>query len=113
MWVEEYVSEGKGLSFEDDLAWVATGSDVNHVISILGRSGAKSIKSASRRGLQFDTATMQVALCKCRRGHRRHLRPKLTATTRVGNRSIRFYPQATRWLGVWMDAHLTSKEHHK
>jgi hypothetical protein len=33
--VEEYVSEAEGLSFVDDLGWVATGSDVNRVVSIL------------------------------------------------------------------------------
>ena len=47
-----------------------------------------------------------------RRGHRKHLRPKLTAKIRVGNGSIQFNAQATRWLGVWMYAHLTFKEHY-
>jgi hypothetical protein len=55
-WVEEYVSEAEGLSFVDDLGWVASGSDVNHVVSILERCAAKSIEWASRQGLQFDTA---------------------------------------------------------
>ena len=47
-WVEEYVSEAEGLSFIDDLGWMATGSDVNHVVSILERCAAKSIELASR-----------------------------------------------------------------
>jgi hypothetical protein len=46
--VKEYVSEAKGLSFVDDFGWVATGSDVNHVVWILGRCTAKSIEWASR-----------------------------------------------------------------
>jgi len=33
--VEEYISEAEGLTFKDDLSGVATGSDVNHVVSIL------------------------------------------------------------------------------
>ena len=33
-WVEEYVS-AEGLSFVDDLGWVATGSDVNEVVETL------------------------------------------------------------------------------
>jgi len=78
-WVEGYVSEAEGLSFADDLGWGATGSDVNHVVSILERCAAKSIDWGSRRGLQFDTAKKEVALFTCRRGHRKHLRPKLTA----------------------------------
>jgi hypothetical protein len=110
-WVEEYVS-AKGLSFVDDLGWVATGSDVNQVVTILERCAAKSIELASRRGLQFDTATTEAALFTHRRGHKNHLWPKLTAKIRVGDGFIRFNRQATRWLGVWMDAHLTLKEHH-
>jgi len=46
-WVEEYVS-AKGLSFVDDLGWVATGSDVNQVVTILERCAAKSIEWATR-----------------------------------------------------------------
>jgi hypothetical protein len=87
-------------------------TDVNHVVSILERCAAKSIEWASRRGLQFDTAKTEAALFTRRRGHRKHLRPKLTAKIRVRNESVRFNAQATRWLGVWMDAHLTFKEHH-
>jgi len=40
------------------------------------------------------------------------LRPKLTAKIKVGNGFVRFNREATRWLGVGMDAHLTFKEHH-
>ena len=47
-WVEEYVSEAEGLSFVDDLGWVATGNDVNHVISIPERCAAKNIEWSSR-----------------------------------------------------------------
>jgi len=111
-WVEEYLSEAEGLSFVDDLGWVATGSDVNHVVTILERCAAKSIEWASRRGLHINTAKTEVALFTRRRSHRKHLRPKLTAKIRVGNGTIRFNTQATRWLGVWMDAHLTFKEQH-
>jgi len=111
-WVEEYASEAEGLSFGDDLGWVATGNDVIHVVSILDRCAARSIEWASRRGLQFDTAKTAAALFPCRPGHRKHVRPKLTAKKRVRTGSIRFTAQATRWLGVWMDVHLTLKEHH-
>jgi len=61
-WVEEYVSEAEGLSFMDDLCWVATGSDVDHAIMIHERCAAKSIEWVGRRGIQYDTATMDAAL---------------------------------------------------
>jgi hypothetical protein len=47
-WVEEYVSEADGLHCADGVGCVATGSDVNHVISILERCAAKSIEWANR-----------------------------------------------------------------
>jgi len=100
------------MSIVDDLGWVATGSDVNHVVSILESCAARSIEWASRRELQFDTAKTEAALFTRRRGHRTHLQPKLTTNMRVGSRVIRFNTQATRWLGVWLDANLTFKEQH-
>ena len=111
-WVEEYVLETEGLSFVDDLGWVATERDVNHVVSILERCAARSIEWVTRQGLQFDTAKTQAALFMRRRGHRSNLRPKLTEMIRVGSGVIRFNTQATRCLGVWMDAHLTFKDQH-
>ena len=73
---------------------------------------AKGIHWASWRGLQFDTARMEVALITRLWGHTKHLRPKLTAKTRVGSGFIRLNTQVTCWLGVWMDADLTFKEQH-
>jgi hypothetical protein len=97
---QEYVSEAEALSLVDDRGWVATASDVNHVVSMLERWAMKSIEWASRRGLQFDTAKTEAALFTCRRRHRKHLRPKLTAKIRIGTESIRCNAQAKRWLGV-------------
>jgi len=111
-WVEEYVPEADGLSFVDDLGWVAIGSEVSQVVTVPERCAAKSIEWASRQGLQFDTAKTEEALFTRRRGHRRHLRPKPTAKIRVGNGFIRFNTQATHCLGVLMDAHPTFKEQH-
>jgi len=45
-WVEEYVP-AKGLSLVDDLGWVATGSDLNQVVTTLEGCAAKSIEWAS------------------------------------------------------------------
>jgi hypothetical protein len=111
-WVKEYVSEAEGLSYVDDLGWVATGSDANHVVSILERCAAMIIEWASKQGRQLDTAKTVAARFTRRPGHRKHLRPTLTAMIRVGSRVIRFNTQAKRWLGVWMGAHQTSKEQH-
>jgi len=46
-WVKEYVSEAEGLSIVDDHGWVSTGSNVNHVVTMIERCAAKSIEWAS------------------------------------------------------------------
>jgi len=74
---------------------------------IVEKCAAWSIRCTSRQGLQFDTANMEAALFTQRRGHRRHLRPKLTAKIHVGNGIICFATQATRWLPVWIAAQLS------
>jgi len=71
-WVEEGV-QAEGLSFVDDLGWVATGNDVNQVDEKLEACTAESIEWASRRDLQFDTAKTEAALFTRRRGHKKHL----------------------------------------
>ena len=96
----------------DDLGWVGTGLDVNQVVTLLEICGVQIIEWANRRGLQFDTARTEAALFTRRRGHTIHIWPKLTAKIRVGDGFIRFNRQATCWLGVWMDEHLTLQEHH-
>jgi hypothetical protein len=73
---------------------------------------APSIEWARRRDLQFDTAKTEAALYTRRGGHKKHLRPKLTPKIKVGEGFVQFNNEATRWLLVWMDAHLTFKNHH-
>jgi hypothetical protein len=94
------------------LGWAATGSHVDPVVTILERCAAKSILLASRQGLQFDSITTEAAQFSRRRGHKNHLRPKLTAKIMVRDGFIQFNRQETRWVGVWMGVHLTLKEHH-
>ena len=96
----------------DNDAWVATGSDVNLVVIILERWVGKIVEWARRQGPQFDRAKTDAALFTRRRGLKKLRQPKLTAKIRVSNRFTQFNKEATRWLGIWMDAQLTLKEDH-
>jgi len=96
----------------DDLGWLATGSDVNQLVTILERSPTRNIEWASSQGLQFHTAEMKAVLFTCRRGSEKHLRPNLTAMIWVGDRVVWFHTHAICWLDIWMDEHLTFKEQH-
>jgi len=42
----------------------------------------------------------------------KNLQRKLTANVKVSNGFIRFHKEVAQWLGVWIDTHLTGKEHH-
>ena len=55
---------------------------------------------------------MKAAHITLRRGHKKHLHPKLTAKVKVANGNVQFNNEATQWLGVCMDAHQTFKKHH-
>jgi hypothetical protein len=112
MRVEKYVSAAGGLPFGDNLGWVATGSEVHHVMSVLERCAAQRIEWGCRQGLQIHYAKTEQALFTCRRGHRKHAQPHLTAKIRVRNKSVWFNVQGKRSLGMWMDTHLAFKEHH-
>jgi hypothetical protein len=79
---------------------VATGSDVSQVVRKLESCARESIDWVERQELEFDTAKTEAALFTRRRGHKKHLRPKLTAKIRVGNDFVKFNVEATRWLGV-------------
>jgi hypothetical protein len=60
----------------------------------------------------FNTEKPEAALFTRTRGHKKHLRPKLTGKMKVGIGFIRFKKQVTHLLPIRMDAHLTFKEHH-
>jgi len=111
-WLRERVSGIEGLSFVDDVGLMVTGGKVSQVFIKLESCARESIHSVEMGELGLATAQTEAALLTHRGGHKKHRRPKLTAKILVGNSFVRFNNEATRWLGVWMAAHLTFKEHH-
>jgi hypothetical protein len=109
--VEERV-QPKGHWFVDYLGWVATGKDMNQVVARHVACAVESIEWASRRDFEFNTAKKEAALFTHRRGHKKHLQPKLKAKIKIENGVVRFNKEPTQLLGFWMEAHLTFKVHH-
>jgi hypothetical protein len=85
---------------------------VNQVVRKLEACAADSIQCPSSRDLQFDTVKREAAHFTRRRGHKKHPQQNFTAKINVGDGFVWVKKEATRWLGVWMDAHLTFKEHY-
>jgi hypothetical protein len=75
--------QAERITSVDDLGYVATGKDVTKVVERLEACTAESIEWPSRRFPQFDTAKTMAALFIRRRGHQKHLQPKLTTKIKV------------------------------
>jgi hypothetical protein len=96
----------------DDVRWTPTRSDVSQVVRKLESFAREIIKCAECWALEFNTVKTEVALFIRRRAHKKYRHPNRIAKIQVGKGFVRFKKKVTRWLGVWMDTHLTFKEHH-
>ena len=103
--VEAAVPGIRGLSFVDDISWWADAADSKAVAAKLSAAAAASIEWAVENGVAFDYGKTEAALF-------RKKRKAPTATVAVGTNDVPFNKEATQWLGVWLNAQLTLKEHH-
>ena len=102
--VEAAVPGIQGLSLVDDISWWADGTDSRAVAVKLSSAAAASIEWAAKNGVAFDYGKTEATLF-----HKKRSAP--TATVSVGNNNVLFNKEATRWLGNWLDAQLSLKQH--
>jgi len=103
--VEAAVPGIQGLSFVDDISWWADGADSTAVAAKLSAAAAAAIGWAVENGVAFDSGKTEAAMF-----HKKRSAPR--ATVAVSTNSVPFNKEATRWLGIWLDAQLSLKEHH-
>jgi len=103
--VEAAVPGIRGLSFVDDISWWADTADSKAVAAKLSAVATASIEWAVENGVAFDYGKTEAALF-----HKKRKAPM--ATVAVSTNDVPFNKEATQWLGVWLDAQLTLKEHH-
>ena len=103
-YVEEKVPGIKALSFVDDVAWTAAGEEENELSETLERAAAAAQEWANTT---FDTDKTEAILLSRRRKHKPTAPPP--RGIQVGETTVHFNKQATRWLGVWLDSQLTLK----
>ena len=99
--VESQVEDCHGISFFDDITWIVEGVDLDDVATKLEGCARASLGWAESNVVQFETAKTEAILFSRKRKHRRCQR-----SIRVGNQMVRFPPDATRWLGIWLDSAL-------
>jgi hypothetical protein len=104
--IEEEVLGSTGLSFVDDISWLAVGKDVTEIINIL-TACAKAAKAWARRNaVEFDVAKTEAVIFT-----RNKIRTAMTINLE-DSIQIKYNKGATRWLGFWLDSALNFKDHH-
>ena len=107
--VEDQVEDSRGISYVDDVTWVVEGTDVDDVVSKLERCAQASLEWADNNAVRFEESKTEAILFSNRRKHRQCRRE-----IRVGStHRVRFAGEATRWLGIWLDASLNLEENRR
>jgi len=91
----------------DDVAWVATGKDVEEVTAKLEACAVAAGEWAQANAVSFGEGKTEAVLF--RKGRKEIPARKI----QVGNHQVAYNREATRWLGVYLDSSLTLKEHHR
>ena len=74
---------------------------MGEVVQRLERCAAASLAWAEDNAVRFETSKTEAILFSRKKAH--HL---CRAPIRVGDQIVRFVPEATRWLGIWLDSEL-------
>jgi len=90
----------KALSFADDISWWVEGKTDEEVAEKLTRVREVTCKWGEKNGVTFEPGKSKAILFS-----RKRKAP--TTSIRLGGRKIPFSKEMTRWLGIWLDSHLT------
>ena len=97
-----------GLSFLDDVAWVARGGTTNEVAQKMETCAKITKEWAEENAVVFeDEKSEAIIFTKNTR-----LRKRIKRKIQIGKEIITFNQDATRWLGVWLDRELRLNKHH-
>jgi ribonuclease HI len=108
--VENAVPGVRGLSFVDDVTWLAVADNVGELVGKLEECARQSIGWAEANAVRFETSKTEAILFT---RNRRYWGQRPTTGIRVDGTQIKFVNQATRWLGIWLDPALTMTENRR
>jgi hypothetical protein len=96
-----------GISFVDDLSWIASGANVMEIAETLEKCAKIATRWAEQNAVELDIAKTEAILF-AKKNQQRKRKKKIN----IGNgNSISFNKGATRWLGFWMDSALNFNDH--
>ena len=107
--VEDQVEDSRDISYVDDVTWVVEGTDVDDVVSKLERCARASLEWADNNAVRFEESKTETILFSNRRKHRQCRREFRVGSTH----RVRFAGEATRWLGMRLDASLCLEENRR
>jgi hypothetical protein len=99
----------EGISFADDVGWWVSGKDIGEIRRKIEKSASLSQQWAQNNAVVFDIDKRQIVLLSRRRKMNRASEEGIQVAPGIMKS---FNSHATRWLGVWIDSHLSLKEHH-
>ena len=102
------MEDSRGISFVDDVTWLVEDRDVGEVVQRLERYAAASLTWADGNAVRFEMSKTEAVLFSRRKAHQ-----LCRAPIRVGDQTVRFTPEATHWLGVWLDSELRLVENRR
>ena len=97
-----------GVSFVDDVTWVAQGRSVHEIRIKLEAAARRAITWGGASGVTFEAGKTEAILFF---RNRRHWKDRGQVSIRVGDHRVPFNVKATRWLGVYLDSRLCFAEH--
>ena len=110
--IESSVAGVQSLSFADDIALLASGHSVKEVCCKLQKSVKVAIEWGHDNMVQFDVGKTEAVLLTRKRG--RELKDQIQRARVEGDgHCVPFNPEATRWLGIWLDSGLNLKAHNQ
>ena len=87
----------RGISFMDDVTWVAEGRNTNEVVQCIERCATASLRWVEDDAVRFETSKTEAMLFSRKR---KHWQPKAEKPIRVGDQTVFFARDPTRWLGI-------------
>ena len=105
--VEQAATGISGLSFVDDIGWLAEGKGEEEVAAKLSEAAAAAMEWGKNNGVAFGEGKTEAAMF-----WRKTKGTEAKAKVIGGEEEVAFNKVATRWLGVWLDSQLTLKDHH-
>ena len=88
------------------IAWWVEGRTDKEVAEKLTKAAEAAVGWGGKNGVTFDHGKSEAILFSRKR-------KTSTETITAGGREIPFNEQATRWLGIWLDSHLTLRDHQR